>query len=160
MVFLLMVLAAVTMVDTRTESRWVESQQQGEAMVMQMMTYHAAAVRRCSTSPCPNGTVQNLAGPPGSRWTYGTDFVSASNGTGTIITVFKPRQMSTDQRYLFGATSAALRKQSGDTPNAGPWMASTQRIGGVSAPAQIAIPKNFGGLSLVDQQPIIATKIN
>lgn len=174
--FLFLILAVAAMADFGHEGAWERSRAQGDAMAMQMLAYHGAAVRRCQASPCGNGAVAGLSGVPGSRWPYGVDFVSASNGSGTVVTAYAPRQAATDPRHLFGPVNAALRERTHGAVNAGPWDAATQRIGlgvvannswnpshpasGLPVAVRIAVPQGFGGLALADQQPVIATRIN
>ncbi|MFC4236200.1 hypothetical protein ACFOY8_13370 [Thalassospira xianhensis] len=174
LLYIALFLIVLSQIDYRKQDDFTAQQEVADAIVLQMMAYHSSAVRYCANNACGSGPVPTVTGMSGTSWAYGDEIKSVSNGTGIVVTVFDPfeKQNGTEARFKFGPTAASLRAHTRGSMNAGQWQAASQQISagtisnnswagsGTPITGNIAIPQGFGGLTLADQQPILATRVN
>lgn len=183
-VFLLMLVAAMGMVDSRSSDRFQADREAASAVAEQLAYYHSQALAKCTVVSPPatsqhgtpacgaNITVDTSGVNPNARFNYAGKFRSASDGD-WIVTVFRndAGTRNDDAKHQWGLISAGLRDITRNSIAAGPYQASTGRInngqifqstvGGVTTTgtAHTQVPPAFvGWLGLVDGIPIIATR--
>ena len=142
-----------------------------QTIATQMAWYHNQAVSQCSppNSACPVGIIPvNVLYLPPNSTIYNNFYQSASNGM-TIVTTWIPGNIPMANDSLSGQVASALRLQSNGSLFAGAYNAVSQTIGigsvfayqgNYTSSPTILIPLNFGGLSLINGQPVLATPVS
>lgn len=175
--FLTMILTIMALFDLSMPRGADELDTRGDMVARMMMSYHGQAIRFCDqpTRPCASSGVVNWGAPSmvGTSWAVNDQIVSVTNGSGTVVTYYRPR--SADNSFVFGAVAAALEQRTDNAVNAGQWSVA---LGGIAqgvvannswnpqptasgAPAWRSVPvaQGFGGQTFTDRVPMIATRV-
>ena len=172
LVFLLMVLALGATMSNQSSNSYSEWNNRGDTLAQQMSWYHNLAVAQCDQNAgfCPPGVItltpENQAKLGGGTVGYGTQFQAVTDGATMVVTMFSLNraERDNDPAWMYGPINSHLRTQSGDSAMAGPWSLAAQAINpgtNYNGYSQgVPLPQGFGGLTLPDSVPVIATIIN
>jgi hypothetical protein len=147
-------------------------QDRARAIATQMSWYHNQAVIQCSSPnpACQPGVINvntlslpSSYGPIFSNW-----FIAGTDGN-TVVTTWQANNVPSAGAGIAGDVAASLKNQSNGSVFAGAYNYQQQTIGvgyvfyydnNLLQEPSIFIPPGFGGLSLTNGQPVLATPLN
>ena len=186
--FMLVMLAIMASFDTKNLDQANYEVNQANTIAGQMAYYHNLSIQAC-TSPniCQDGVITpNANSGGGNAGVSNSGGVNIGNGnfgykgtitavydsaTKMVITTWQPSQTLNDPNSYYGLISSALHNFDPGTINVGPYNATTQSIGAIplrvstTDPTQGSIvpptplPQVVGGLTLENNEPVIATLV-
>lgn len=165
--------------DRSNDAAAFQEQAEASTIAYQMGYWHNLAEAQCrKPGVCPAGSIA-ISAPPvniGSRWQYGRDIQSVTDGNSFVVTHWAPGNRTytgigsgAATNRLYGPITAVLLDASYNSLFVGQWLASAGTISrgedqseaGYDAVAsnRISIPQGFGGLNLLDREPLIVTAL-